>query len=98
MLNRKLIGILVLGLFCSLSLSAQMKDASKAPAKQMSRILDINSAAEADIVALGIEKTVARKIVESRPYRNKRELVSRQLLTMDQYDKVKDQIVARQPQ
>jgi hypothetical protein len=35
--------------------------------------------------------------VDSRPYRNKRDLLTRNLLTMDQYEKVKDLIVARQP-
>ena len=42
---------------------------------------------------------LAKKIVEGRPYRNKRDLVTRQLLTKEQYDKVKDLIVAkRSPQ
>ena len=59
--------------------------------------LDINSASEEEIVAVGIEKAVAKKIIESRPYRNKAELVSRMLLTRAQYDKVKDALVARQP-
>ena len=52
-------------------------------------IVDINSAAEADIAAVGIDKAIAKKIVEGRPYRNKRDLVTRQLLSQDQYDKVK---------
>ena len=61
------------------------------------QIVDINAASEADIAAVGIERPVAKKIVEGRPYRNKRDLVTRQLLTMDQYNKVKDLIVAKQP-
>ena len=59
--------------------------------------LDINTATEAEIVAVGIDKVAAKKIVENRPYRNKTELVSKMLLTRDQYDKVKDAIIARQP-
>jgi DNA uptake protein ComE-like DNA-binding protein len=59
--------------------------------------VDINSATEAEIVAVGIEKAVARKIIEARPYRNKTELVSRQLLTRDQYEKFKDSLIAKQP-
>ena len=59
--------------------------------------LDINTATEAEIVAVGIDKVAAKKIVENRPYRNKTELVSKMVLTRDQYDKVKDAIIARQP-
>ena len=63
---------------------------------QSKKQLDINSATEDEMVALGIEKAVAKKIVDARPYRNKTELVSRQLLTKTQYDKLKDSLVARQ--
>jgi hypothetical protein len=35
---------------------------------------------------IGTDKTVAKKIVDGRPYRNKRDLVTRQLLTADQYN------------
>jgi DNA uptake protein ComE-like DNA-binding protein len=64
---------------------------------QANKQVDINSASEEEIVAVGIDKAAAKKIIESRPYRNKSELVSRQLLTRPQYDKVKDFIIARQP-
>ena len=49
------------------------------------------------MVAIGIEKAAAKKIIEARPYRAKTELVSKQLLTRVQYDKLKDQLVAKQP-
>jgi DNA uptake protein ComE-like DNA-binding protein len=68
-----------------------------AQTKPAMKPLDINTASEAEIVAVGIEKTAAKKIVENRPYRNKTELVSKMLLSRDQYDKVKDAIVAKQP-
>src|SRR5215510_1004835 len=98
MLRRSFAGVLVLALACAVSLSAQLKDMPKSPPKAMAaKTLDINSAPEADLVALGIDKIAAKKIIEGRPYRNKRELVSRQLLTAEQYDKVKDHIVAKQP-
>jgi DNA uptake protein ComE-like DNA-binding protein len=63
---------------------------------QAKKQLDINTATEEEMVAIGIEKAAAKKIVDSRPYRNKSELVSKQLLTRTQYDKLKDLIVARQ--
>jgi DNA uptake protein ComE-like DNA-binding protein len=59
--------------------------------------LDINSASEEEVASLGIDRAIAKKIVQSRPYRSKLELVSRQILTRDQYDKLKDSLVAKQP-
>ena len=63
---------------------------------QSKKQVDINTATEEEMVAIGIEKAAAKKIVEARPYRNKTELVSRQLLTKAQYDKLKDSLVAKQ--
>ena len=102
MVRRILAGAVFIALVCTISLAAeQVKEMKKtAPTPINSRsatAVDINSALEADIVALGIDKAVAKKIVEGRPYRNKRDLVSRQLLTTEQYNKLKDQLVARQP-
>jgi DNA uptake protein ComE-like DNA-binding protein len=64
---------------------------------QTKKQVDINSATEEEMVSVGIEKATAKKIVEARPYRNKAELVSRQLLTRAQYDKLKDLLIAKQP-
>jgi DNA uptake protein ComE-like DNA-binding protein len=63
---------------------------------QAKKQVDINSASETEMVSAGIEKVAAKKIVESRPFRNKAELVSRQLLTKAQYDKLKDSLIAKQ--
>ena len=63
---------------------------------QSKKQVDINSATEEEMVAIGIEKASAKKIIEARPYRNKAELVSRQLMTKTQYDKLKDMIIAKQ--
>ena len=64
---------------------------------QAKKQIDINSASEEEMVAIGIEKATAKKIIEARPYRAKTELVSRQFLTRPQYDKLKDLLVAKQP-
>jgi DNA uptake protein ComE-like DNA-binding protein len=92
MVRRSFVGALVLALalIWSVSAGAQGKGMS-AP-----KVVDINTAPEADIAALGIDKPVAKKIVEGRPYRNKRDLLTRQLLTKEQYEKVKDLLVAKQ--
>ena len=101
MTRRILAGAFVLALMFTLSLSAEqikeMQKTSPTPinTKPPANAVDINSATETDLVAIGIDKTVATKIVAGRPYRSKHELVTKQLLTEDQYDKVKDKIVAR---
>ena len=101
MLRRNIARAIALALVCTFSLyAAQVKEMPKNPPKSASPkpvAVDINSAPETDIVALGVERAVAKKIVEARPFRNKRELVSRKLLTPEQYDKLKDQVVAKQP-
>jgi DNA uptake protein ComE-like DNA-binding protein len=95
-----------LALAGTLPLAAQTKPpASAAPAaaktqtpKQVKlKPIDINSAIEEDLVLVGIDRTSAKKIVQARPFRSKYELVSKQLLTREQYDKVKDTLVAKQP-
>jgi len=70
---------------------------SQTPKAVKLKPIDINTAAEEDFVLLGIERAVARKIIQSRPYRAKTDLVSKQLLTKDQYEKFKTSLVAKQP-
>src|SRR5437867_5495052 len=96
MLRRNFVGIVVLSLVWTVAAGAQIKEMPRTPVRPLNaRIVDINTAPEADIAAVGIDRPVAKKIVEGRPYRNKRDLVTRQLLTREQYDKVKDLIVAK---
>ena len=58
-------------------------------------IVDINSASVEEIEEIVIDELLAQRIVENRPYANKRQLVSRELVTLEQYDEIKDRIVAR---
>jgi DNA uptake protein ComE-like DNA-binding protein len=99
MVRRNFVGLLALALVWTGSLGAQVKEMPRTPVKAINepKIVDINTAPEADIVAVGIERAVAKKIVEGRPYRNKRDLVTKQLLTKEQYEKLKNSIVAKQP-
>jgi competence protein ComEA len=100
MLRLRFAGILltVIALCASSPTFAQTKDAtSKAPRKAAMKPLDINSASEEDITSAGIDRAVAKKIIQGRPYRTKTELVSRQILSREQYDKLKDGLVAKQP-
>ncbi len=44
----------------------------------------------------GIGEAYSKKIVENRPYKRKDELVQKKIVPQATYDKIKDQIIARQ--
>ena len=76
--------------------SKKADDAKKAESKRKAK-LDLNSASEADLKTLtGIGDAYAKKIVENRPYRRKDELVGKSIIPKATYDKIKDDIIARQ--
>lgn len=69
---------------------AAAKSAVKAP------VIDINTASEAELKAIpGIGDAYAAKIIAGRPYSNKSQLKSRNILPAVTYEQVSNQIIAK---
>jgi len=72
--------------------------ADKAKTDAKSKVVDINSASEAELKAIpGIGDAFAAKIIAGRPYANKAQLKSRNILPAPVYEKTKDLMIAKQP-
>jgi competence protein ComEA len=71
--------------------------AEKPAATEKKDLVDLNSASEADLKALpGIGDAYAAKIIAGRPYANKRQLVSKNIVPESTYKKFADQVIAKQ--
>ncbi len=105
--NRLTLGVvlaLVAMLFTASASAAQSKDkksgksatAAKA-AETKAELIDINTATKAELTALpGIGEVYSQKIIDGRPYTRKDQLVSKKIIPQGTYDKIKDQIIAKQ--
>lgn len=72
--------------------------AADAKASVKGKLVDINSASEAELKAVaGIGAVYAAKIIAGRPYANKAQLKSRKIVPPVLYEQVKDQLIAKQP-
>lgn len=58
------------------------------------RALDLNKASKTDLTSLpGITSQRAERIIAERPYANTHQLVSRRILSQDEYSQIQDRVV-----
>jgi DNA uptake protein ComE-like DNA-binding protein len=82
--------------------TAELKSDAKAVAEGVKeglardKILDLNRASKGQLTSLpGITSDRADRIIAGRPYENSQELVTRHIVSQQEYDKIKDQITAK---
>lgn len=54
--------------------------------------VDLNSATIQDLIAVGLDPVMANRVMESRPYRSKFDLVNRYVIGEFDYSKIKDRV------
>jgi competence protein ComEA len=89
---------LLLAVFLCQAILPVKSFAAAPPQAPVASKLDLNTATKDQLKALqGIGDVYAQKIIDGRPYRTKLDLVHKRIIPQATYDKIKDQIIAKQP-
>ena len=100
MKHRIVVLLLTVLLLAGSGFAQATKGGAKADQKKTEKqtnLIDLNSASKQELMALpGIGEAYAQKIIDNRPYRAKNQLVQKKIIPQTTYDKISDQIVAKQ--